>query len=478
MHRQAMLAVVQGASARPCRALPLGRLLQLRRSGGAATSEDAQGAPSGRTAGSKAFAETSIPDAKVFMEFGRDLNREWEKKHMTKHPLHQPGHVKYWERIPHPPQGSHVLDLGGLIQDVTVFKNINDTCKRIESDFNVKVYVLLAGDIGSFTSPHLAKRMGAYWNKLRSDSGEDPYENFVLVFASRKSGTMHTYVGRGVSLVFHPVWIHFAFRKIFKVYFRGREWDTKILEYVELFQAELKARKSRVQTQGWPALIFLYNYWWALLGTLVLTTLVLLDYAEYYRYWDARFCTKCQKFMEGHDDPAQLWSNMTLGQRKETDLDCVRYALWQCPTEDCETAFVEEVKWNSMRLDCLICKKCHHRCSKGERVVANAPDGDNFGEVLHVRSCKFCGFQEAWTSLIRASNSGGDSSHDRQSAGNYGSSTWLRFRFSALGRIMLGDIPSGELELRKGNAGVISSKEGAAASRRFYLPLFSVNERR
>ena len=342
------------------------------------------------------------------MKWGSDLAKEWGKNHAQKHPLYQNHAARYWELFPQAKDGWYVLDFAGVITDVEKFAKLNDICRGIEEKHKVKVVFMLMGELGSQTSPHLARTLGSYWTRLRKESGEDPYENFVFVFASRKDGTLHTYVGKGVRLIFNPVWVQLAFNRIFKVYFRGREWDQKMLEYAEAFDASLKARPKWVQHSGKVAWLPLaLDYWWAIVPSVVLLVLFLLDYREFYHYWDERYCTKCQVFMQGYDDPKLLREKCSLGQRKEMDLDCVKYALWKCPTEDCDTSFVETVKWNSLRLECLICQKCHFKCSKGERVVANIPDADNFGEALNVRTCKFCGFQEAWSSVMRAASGSG-----------------------------------------------------------------------
>ncbi|KAJ9448084.1 hypothetical protein DIPPA_00336 [Diplonema papillatum] len=336
-------------------------------------------------------------------KFNRDLKEKWTVNHSRESPFFRSASTKYWELIPKPPAGSLVLDPAGILQEEDKFRELNDTLLRIQKETGVTVFCLLFGNIGSFTTGGLARKVSAHW------STEDPSGNMVFIVVSRLSGEQHTRALPGAWFCLHPLWMHQHFKKTFKVYFKGKEWDDQLIEYAHDMEEQLKWGKQvgLIREKG-RVLPLVFEYWYVVLAALAALVFACVQFIEYYHYWSLRYCHACGKFLEGIEDPKLLYSKMSLGQRKETDLDCVRYALWKCPNESCpeDTSFVEEVKWNSLRNECLICMKCHHRCSHGRRVIGATPDFNNYGEAVNVRTCAFCGYEEAWLSMIPA-NFGG-----------------------------------------------------------------------
>eukprot|EP01059_Diplonema_ambulator_P033350 TRINITY_DN6920_c1_g1_i1.p1 TRINITY_DN6920_c1_g1~~TRINITY_DN6920_c1_g1_i1.p1 ORF type:complete len:407 (+),score=70.92 TRINITY_DN6920_c1_g1_i1:227-1447(+) len=389
----------------------------------------------------------------AYRAWAAGVREEWTVKHKKNNPFFMGMDKRYWEAIPEMPEGCHVMDVAGMFQDDDGFRKVNDMLKSIREDTGVDVRMYLLGDVGSYVTKDLAKRLGSHRN------ANDAYENTLTIVVSRKNGTLDTYPGCGVSLIFNPYWLHKQFKAIFKVYFKGREWDVKLTEYAEEISKTITNNRTYVQRSGRPVFPFLFKYWWAILAALAITFIKTKEYVEYWRYWDKRWCPDCRKFMEGFEDKERLLENLTLGQKKEVELDCVQYALWACPTDGCSKTFVEEVKWNSLRNDCLICVKCRHRTSWGRRVVGAIPDTDNQGEAINMRTCRFCGFEEAWLSLIPANmGRNNDPEHDRQTVGTYGSAWERTFRSSFLGKFVFPGEGSPAAEIRKGGVGELSDK--------------------
>eukprot|EP01064_Diplonema_japonicum_P034566 TRINITY_DN7200_c0_g2_i2.p1 TRINITY_DN7200_c0_g2~~TRINITY_DN7200_c0_g2_i2.p1 ORF type:complete len:407 (+),score=67.82 TRINITY_DN7200_c0_g2_i2:490-1710(+) len=389
----------------------------------------------------------------AFRQWAAVVREDWRKSHGKNNPLFNDLKVKYWETIPAMPEGCHVMDIAGVFQEDAGFKDLNEKLQNIKNDTGVDVRMYLLGDAGSHVTKELSRNLGIHLSKSTK------HHNTITIVMSRKNGTLDTYPGAGVAHIVNRYWVDRQFKKIFKVYFKGREWDVKLLEYAGAIDATTRNNKRFILTTGPPILPFLYKYWHAILISLILFYIKASEYLEYYKYWDVRWCSDCKIFMEGHPDDEMLWNNLTLGQKKEVELDCVKYALWKCPTVDCENCFVEEVKWNSLRNDCLICIKCRHRTSWGRRVVGATPDEHNTGEAINMRTCKFCGFEEAWLSLIPANlGSGVTPDHDRQTVGSYGGKWEQVLHTSFLGKFIFPGAGSPAAEIRRGGVGELSDK--------------------
>ena len=415
------------------------------------------------------FVKTTVQEAEEWQESWKQLLIEWTRNSSLRHPLYLSPRSRYWENMPEGVEGCHVVDMARMVENPHTFVGINDACKQLQAKHGVHVEVLMLGDSGSFTAHMLASAVGRHRMLKRLDV--DPYQNIVMVVCCRKAGTMSTYVGRGLKHVIDPLFLHRSFNEIFKVYFRGRDWDVKVAEYVTAISGQVERRQRWVARSGPVFIPPLTEYWWAVLFVLSVAMMLLADAWDAYKYWGIRYCDGCKEYMVVFDDDDMLWRRLTLGQRKEVELDCVKYKLWKCPAETCETHYVEEVKWNSLRVDCLICQSCKHRTSHGKRTIATVPDDDNYGEAINLRECKFCGFTEAWTTMMSSNfgeyvstttqhtharthlslhtHRGHKADHDRPLQGDYGSDFFITFRMSTLARFFFGGMGAPEVELRK-----------------------------
>eukprot|EP01063_Lacrimia_lanifica_P021097 TRINITY_DN28348_c0_g1_i1.p1 TRINITY_DN28348_c0_g1~~TRINITY_DN28348_c0_g1_i1.p1 ORF type:complete len:462 (+),score=180.08 TRINITY_DN28348_c0_g1_i1:61-1446(+) len=423
-----------------------------------------------RYCGGGARVATTEEEGEAYRKWGREVKEEWLSRNCSKNPLLATHQVRWWQQIPAMQEGCHVLDIAGLCRDGMKLAEINTLCREIEAETGVVVRLHLYGDIWSHTTNTLARKVGDYEMSLL----DDPHENYVLIVASRKEGTLHTHVGKGVWHVLHPWWLRQEFNRLFKDEgFVMQEWDHRLQSYVFDMKEQLVARKGFVRSdrgrkKAFPLYKFLHaNFIFILLG-LGAVYLVIEECLAYRAYWALRYCPTRQEYMVAHHDPLLMRAAMTPLQRKEYSNNCVVFRLWMCPSDVNATeaadgtpgsTYVEEVKWNSLRDDCLKCMKCGCRCSRGRREVAKTPDGDNFGEALNIRECMFCGYTEAWTSMMSANKQGSDHpDHSRPLSGNYGSGLWITFKMSYLGRMLYGADGAPAAELRKDGAGELAHK--------------------
>eukprot|EP01062_Namystynia_karyoxenos_P006024 TRINITY_DN12105_c0_g1_i1.p1 TRINITY_DN12105_c0_g1~~TRINITY_DN12105_c0_g1_i1.p1 ORF type:complete len:450 (+),score=131.30 TRINITY_DN12105_c0_g1_i1:73-1422(+) len=391
--------------------------------------------------------------------FSAQLRQAWRGKRGHANPLYS--QLMWWQGVPKPPGGSLVLDVAGMFT-AEEFAEADALLRELRDKHGITVYLVAFGDGGPRNADMTGAKLLRHWFPPQ----EYPAQAVGVITVCRMQAQADIRVGPGLLLAFGPLWRRSALRKCFQVRFRNVDWSVKVLEFVRVAHSRGLERAAWVQTgeKGPFILVHLADYWFvwafALLGAFMGAT----AFADYRRYWwKERWCPSCAAYMEPEDDPSLLHAHLTEGQRREVELRCVEYQLWLCPNAEkgCASHFVEETKWCSLRLDCLRCQKCHHRTSHGRRVIGAAPDVDNFGEAVNIRTCKFCGFEEAWASVMQANYNGwNDPEHERPLVSDYGSSWWLMLRMSYVGKFLFPGENSGIAQLTKDGAGHVPTRDG------------------
>ena len=383
-----------------------------------------------------------------FMKYSKEVRSGWARNHGRNDPFTS---ATTWKSIPSHPEGCHLLDISGTISDKNMYKEINDKLLNIKKETGVEVLVYMFGDMQSRLPVELTKRLGHYYleNNTKYENG-----NFIIIMTSRSTGAVGMYAAPAVKHIIHPLWLRNTHKKLNT----NTQWNTKMNPYISTLHDRLIAKKGIIFNN--KLIVSVYDYWWALLlGAAVLIKGISFLY-QYWSYWGERYCSVHGQYLLGDDNPKIVYEHLTDGQKAEVDSDCVTYAVWRCPSENCTTDKVDEVHWNYLRNDCLICLKCRHRTSQAARIISTRPDEDNFGEALNHRTCRFCKYEEAWLTMMPA-NYGGwkDPEHDKDLQGNYGSQWWIKFKMSILGHLLMGSSgPQGEV--RRGGVGMLSNKDG------------------